>query len=328
MTEAVPDTVLECRNLSRRFDVGGMWRGQARSLRAVDDVSVSVRRGEILAIVGESGCGKTTMSRMVLGLLEPTDGSIVIEGQPLAEIDRMRMSRSLQPVFQDPYSSLNPRHTVAQIIGMPLDVHRIGTSAERKARVRDMMKEVGLPGRFAHTYPGQLSGGQRQRVAIARALAVNPRILICDEPTSALDVSVQAQILNLLLDLRERLGLTYIFISHDLSVVQFVADRVAVMYMGRIVEAGETAEVTRRPRHPYTKALMRAVLTPEPGLGLPDLQLQAGFADPFNPPPGCHFHPRCAQAMERCRVEAPIRIHDDHGDVECHLYGNGGQRKL
>jgi len=328
MTEAVPDTVLECRNLSRRFDVGGMWRGQARSLRAVDDVSVSVRRGEILAIVGESGCGKTTMSRMVLGLLEPTDGSIVIEGQPLAEIDRMRMSRSLQPVFQDPYSSLNPRHTVAQIIGMPLDVHRIGTSAERKARVRDMMKEVGLPGRFAHTYPGQLSGGQRQRVAIARALAVNPRILICDEPTSALDVSVQAQILNLLLDLRERLGLTYIFISHDLSVVQFVADRVAVMYMGRIVEAGETAEVTRRPRHPYTQALMRAVLTPEPGLGLPDLQLQAGFADPFNPPPGCHFHPRCAQAMERCRVEAPIRLHDDHGDVECHLYGNGGQRKL
>ncbi|HWL06198.1 MAG TPA: oligopeptide/dipeptide ABC transporter ATP-binding protein [Xanthobacteraceae bacterium] len=328
MTETVPDTVLECRNLSRRFDVGGMWRGQARSLRAVDDVSVSVRRGEILAIVGESGCGKTTMSRMVLGLLEPTDGSIVIEGQPLAEIDRMRMSRSLQPVFQDPYSSLNPRHTVAQIIGMPLDVHRIGTSAERKARVRDMMKEVGLPGRFAHTYPGQLSGGQRQRVAIARALAVNPRILICDEPTSALDVSVQAQILNLLLDLRERLGLTYIFISHDLSVVQFVADRVAVMYMGRIVEAGETAEVTRRPRHPYTQALMRAVLTPEPGLGLPDLQLQAGFADPFNPPPGCHFHPRCAQAMERCRVEAPIRLHDDHGDVECHLYGNGGQRKL
>ncbi len=320
MTDTPAGPILECRNLTKVFDIGGGWLAPRRALRAVDDASIAMRRGEILAIVGESGCGKTTLSRMLLGLMRPSGGDILVNNIPIGTLGRLDLSRRVQPVFQDPYSSLNPRHTIGEIIRIPLDIHRIGTTAERWKSVERMMEAVGLARRLIHSYPNQLSGGQRQRVAIARALVIQPEIMICDEPTSALDVSVQAQILNLLVDLRDQFNLTYVFISHDLSVVEFMADRIAVMYMGRIVESGLTREVMRAPRHPYTRALMRSILTPDPTLGLPDLQLGRGFPDPLNPPPGCHFHPRCPDAMEQCRQHRPMPIEDGKGRVECHLY--------
>ena len=292
----------------------------ARDLKAVDDASLSIRRGEVVAVVGESGCGKTTLSRMILGLERPTDGDILLDGAPVAGIDRLALSRRVQPVFQDPYSSLNPRKTIGQIIADPLQIHRIGTSAEQTAKVEAIMERVGLPRRLIHSYPSQLSGGQRQRVAIARALVMKPEILICDEPTSALDVSVQAQILNLLKDLRDEFDLTYVFISHDLSVVRYMADRVLVMYLGRIVETGPTADVLGSPKHPYTKALLASILTPEPGLGLPELNLGRGFPDPTNPPTGCRFHPRCPAQMLVCAKQAPALVEVGATRVECHLY--------
>jgi peptide/nickel transport system ATP-binding protein len=312
--------LLELRNLGRVYHVKSGWLAPSQVLRAADDISLDVRRGEVLAVVGESGSGKTTLGRMVLGLLAPSGGQILLDGQPIAATDRRALARRIQPVFQDPYSSLNPRKTIAQIIGFPLSVHGIGTPAERARSVESMMERVGLSRRLVHSYPSQLSGGQRQRVAIARALVMKPEIVICDEPTSALDVSVQAQILNLLKDLRDEFNLTYIFISHDLGVVEYMADRLAVMYMGRIVEFGPAADLLARPRHPYTKALLRSILTPEPHLGLPELKLGRGFPDPLHPPPGCHFHPRCAEARPECSTRAPATLRGDGGFIECHLY--------
>ena len=313
--------VLECRDVGRVFRIGKGLLEPKKHLHAVDGVTLDVKRGEVLAIVGESGCGKTTLAKMILGLLPATTGEIRFEGRPIAEVDRQVLARQVQPVFQDPYSSLNPRKTLAQIIALPLDVHGIGAPAERAQRVADMMDRVGLSRRLLHSYPSQLSGGQRQRVAIARALVMNPDIVVCDEPTSALDVSVQAQILNLLQDLREQMNLTYIFISHDLAVVEHMADRLAVMYLGRLVEFGPAAEVFQAPRHPYTQALLRSVLTPEPALGLPELKLGRGFPDPLNLPQGCRFHPRCPEAMESCRTTAPAATQDATGLIECHLFG-------
>jgi peptide/nickel transport system ATP-binding protein len=225
----------------------------------------------------------------------------------------------MQPVFQDPYSSLNPRRRIASIVALPLAVQGMGSAEERRARAIAALDKVGLPARYADSYPSQLSGGQRQRVAIARALVTEPEVVVCDEPTSALDVSVQAQILNLLIDLRQDLGLTYVFISHNLAVVEHLATRVAVMYLGRIVELAPAAELFARPRHPYTQALLASVLTPEPGLGIPDTRLGATVADPVNPPSGCAFHPRCPQAIDHCRMEAPPAVRVDHGFVACHL---------
>ena len=320
LTKAGDPPVLEVRNLTRVFRIGKTWLAEGRPLRAVDDISLKVRRGEVLAIVGESGCGKTTLSRLMLGLQPPTSGEIEVGGQPLAGIDRKAFARNVQPVFQDPYSSLNPRKTIAAIIRDPLDIHNVGDDASRTARVIEVMEQVGLPRRFMHSYPNQMSGGQRQRVAIARALVMRPHVLICDEPTSALDVSVQAQILNLLQDLRRELNLTYVFISHDLSVVEYMADYVAVMYLGRFVEIGPAQEVLSTPRHPYTQALLDSILTPEPDRGLPKIDLVAGFPDPLNPPPGCRFHPRCPKAMAVCKSEAPRRLLQGRSEVECHLY--------
>lgn len=311
------DILLECRALTRAFRIG--TASSARMLKAVDRVDLRVTRGRTLAIVGESGCGKTTLGRMLLGILEPTGGDILIGGQSLATIDRRALARRIQPVFQDPYSSLNPRKTVMQTIALPLEVHKIGGKDERWQLVHAMMDRVGLPSRLRYSYPSQLSGGQRQRVAIARALIASPEIVICDEPTSALDVSVQAQILNLLLDLRETLGLTLVLITHDLGVVRYVADEVAVMYAGQLVETGHAQPILASPRHPYTRALLSAVLTPDPHLGLPDLQLQGGFPNITDLPPGCHFHPRCSQAMQVCSEHDPAEI--THGDrrVRCFL---------
>ena len=291
-----------------------------KPLRAVDDVSLKVNRGEVLAVVGESGCGKTTLAKMLLGLLEPTAGEIFLEGIPISQVGIQEVARKVQPVFQDPYSSLNPRKTIEAIISLPLRVHNIGTKESRIARVEELMRMVGLPSRLIHSYPNQLSGGQRQRVAIARALIMEPGIVVCDEPTSALDVSVQAHILNLLQDLQEQLSLTYVFISHDLAVVQHLADWVAVMYLGRLIELGPAFDVFQNPHHPYTQALLESVLTPDPRKGLPEITLGRGLPNPLDPPSGCYFHPRCQKIMDGCDSVSPKLLPDGSRQVECHIY--------
>jgi peptide/nickel transport system ATP-binding protein len=312
--------LIEIRNVERRFRLGGTLFGGGRDLRAVNGVSLSVRKGEVLGIVGESGCGKSTLARMLLGLLAPSAGEILFDGQAVGSLDSRALARRVQPVFQDPYSSLNPRKTVGAIIRAPLTVHGIGDAQDRRGEVERMMALVGLPKRLHDAYPGQLSGGQRQRVAIARALIMRPEAVICDEPTSALDVSVQSQILNLLQDLQQEFGLTLILISHNLAVVEHMATRVAVMYLGRIVEENETEALFRAPRHPYTRALLLSVLTPEPGLGVPDAHLGTALPNPLDPPAGCPFHPRCPDAMSHCAKTAPLPTALDGGRVECHLY--------
>ncbi|NYT37162.1 ATP-binding cassette domain-containing protein [Allopusillimonas soli] len=312
--------MLAAQDLVREFSVdAGMFRPR-QTLHAVNGVDLAVQRGDVLGIVGESGCGKSTLARMLLGLTPPTRGTILLDGQDIRTMDRRSVSRRVQPVFQDPYSSLNPRRMVADIVAFPLDVHGLGTQAERRRQVMDMLERVGLSTRHANSTPGQLSGGQRQRVAIARALVMRPDIVVCDEPTSALDVSVQAQILNLLLDLREQFNLTYVFISHNLAVVEHIATHVAVMYLGRVVEYNRTHTLFGQPRHPYTQALLASVLTPETGLGIPDIGLGLSFPDPINPPPGCTFHPRCAQRMACCDQQAPAVTQDGEALVSCHLY--------
>jgi len=312
--------VLELVDVHRNFLVSrGLFKGK-RDLWAVNGVSLSISRGDVLGLVGESGCGKTTLARMLLGLLSPTRGQILIDGRAIAAEDRRTISRMIQPVFQDPYSSLNPRKTVGSIIALPLRVHKVGEPSTWRSKVEEMLDLVGLPRMIYHSYPGQLSGGQRQRVAVARALIMRPEVVICDEPTSSLDVSVQAQILNLLISLRRDLGLTYLLISHNLAVVEHLATRVAVMYLGRIVEEAETEGLFKNPRHPYTRALLESVLTPEPGLGVPVVHLGAGFPNPLDPPPGCTFHPRCVEARPEChKIRPPVR-RDEEGYVACHLY--------
>jgi peptide/nickel transport system ATP-binding protein len=312
--------LIEARGLHRTFSVpGGLFKPR-QVLHAVNGVDVRVERGGVLGIVGESGCGKSTLARMLLGLTPPSAGTIFIDGQDVASMDRRALARRVQPVFQDPYSSLNPRRTVASIVAFPLDVHGVGTRTERRRQAMDMLERVGLPARYADLTPGQLSGGQRQRVGIARALVMHPEIVVCDEPTSALDVSVQAQILNLLLDLRQEFNLTYVFISHNLAVVEHVATEVAVMYLGRVVEFADTRTLFRTPRHPYTQALLASVLTPDTSLGIPETGLGLAFPDPLHPPAGCPFHPRCPQRIAGCDSIAPALEGAGPSRVACHLY--------
>jgi peptide/nickel transport system ATP-binding protein len=314
-------SLVEARGLSCAFSVGRGLFAPRSKLRAVVDVDLVIQEGEVLGLVGESGSGKSTLGRLLLGLNTPDSGTIRIANRDIAAIDRRALAGLIQPVFQDPYSSLNPRKSVASIVALPLAVLGRGTTRERRERAIAMLARVGLPMRYADVYPSELSGGQRQRVAIARALVVEPKIVLLDEPTSALDVSVQAQILNLLLDLRRDLGLTYLFISHNLAVIEHIATRVAVMYLGRIVETGTRDAVFRNPRHPYTRALLASVLTPEPGRGVPDTGLGLAFPNPLDPPPGCVFHPRCPDAMARCRTDAPRVVASDGGGiVACHLH--------
>ena len=319
MNASSSPAAIEVRGVHKTFRVKGGMLGKDRHVVACDDVSFTVPTGGVLGVVGESGCGKSTLARLILGLLEPTAGDIAVEGLRVADMDRRARARLIQPVFQDPFSSLNPLARVADIVAMPLRAQGNVDRAEVARRVDEILARVGLSTEMGTRLPTELSGGQRQRVAIARALVLRPRIVVCDEPTSALDVSVQAQILNLLAELRRELGLTYLFISHNLAVVEHVASEVAVMYLGRIVERRPTQALFHQPEHPYTKALLASVLTPEPGLGVPDVGLGDILPDPANIPPGCRFHPRCPIAEPRCSTQTPPLRPRPGGGVECLL---------
>ena len=310
--------VLQIQDVTKTYRVSaGAFKGKL-PLHAVNGVSLEVEEGSVLGLVGESGCGKSTVAKIILGLESATNGHIMLDGNPISRVARREMTRRVQPIFQDPYSSLNPRKSIGSIISLPLRVHKVGGRADWGKKVDEIMDIVGLPARLKHSYPNQLSGGQRQRVAIARALIMRPEIVICDEPTSALDVSVQSQILNLLIDLRKELGLTYLVISHNLAVVEHIASRVAVMYLGRIVEEAPTLDLFKRPRHPYTMALLASVLTPEPRKGLPETHLGIAYPNPIDPPSGCTFHPRCPKANELCQTSAPKPYIEADRMVECH----------
>ncbi len=319
--------VLEVDNLSKEFPIkSGLLQRETGRVRAVQDVSFSIGRGETLALVGESGCGKTTVSRCILRALPPTRGAIRFSPEPGSSIDMAPLSRRalrplrrhIQMIFQDPYASLNPRMMVGDIIAEPLLVNGV-PAAQRQARVRELLDLVGLPAAARTRFPHAFSGGQRQRIGIARALALDPSLVVADEPVSALDVSVQAQIINLLLDLQDRLGLSMLFVAHDLGVVRHVSDRVAVMYVGRIVEVAPTIGLYARPRHPYTEALLAAVPKADPLLRDQAAAPRGEVADPANPPPGCAFHPRCPHAVDRCRIEIPALREVSPGTLSaCH----------
>jgi peptide/nickel transport system ATP-binding protein len=304
---------IEVTDLHRRFEQRG------RAVRAVDGVSFMVNTGDVLGIVGESGCGKSTLARLIMGLLPPSEGQVLVEGRALAGMNRRERARLIQPIFQDPFSSLNPRQRIRDIVELPLAAQGHLAPEVRRARVMEMLGRVGISAEMAERLPAQLSGGQRQRVAIARALVLQPRIVVCDEPTSALDVSVQAQILNLLAELRREMNLTLLFISHNLAVVEHIATNVAVMYLGRIVEHAPAQSLFRHPAHPYTQALLASVLTPEPGLGVPDVGLGHTAPDPSNIPSGCRFHPRCPKAFADCASIAPNMRGRDGQLAECLL---------
>lgn len=318
-----PNVMIEIQNLEKYFPLKSGLLGRVKNhVRAVDGVSLNVVRGETLGIVGESGCGKTTLGRMMMGLIEPTGGSILIDGERIDSIPRGRLRRKMQMVFQDPGGSINPRMTVRNAVGEPLTVFKISRGQELTDRVTELLETVGMKPDNLHRLPHEFSGGQKQRLAVARALALNPNFLLLDEPTSALDVSIQAQVLNLLEDLQKEFGLTYVFITHALNVVHHISDRVAVMYLGEIVELADTEDLFNQPAHPYTNALISAI--PEPSLDKSQKErivLSGDVPSPVNPPPGCRFHTRCPIAKDgKCDVEPPPLIEISRGhNVACHF---------
>ena len=321
------DTLLEVRGLTKHFkldnDIVSRIAGKTRTLKAVDGIDFFIKRGETLGLVGESGCGKSTTARLITRLVEPSEGEVMFKGENLLNYNRTEMQdvrKAVQLVFQDPYSSLNPRKTIMQILSRPLEVHNLAkTWSEKRRRVLELLGLVGLGEEHADRYPHEFSGGQRQRIAIARALAVSPELIIGDEPVSALDVSIQAQILNLFRDLQEQFSLTYLFIAHDLSVIRHISDRVAVMYVGKIVEAGNVEDIFERPKHPYTKALLEAVPEADPDKPPPHLVLKGEVATPIDPPPGCRLCARCPLADDHCAEVSPDLLDDGTGHyVACH----------
>ena len=322
------EILLEVRDLKKYFPIQrGFFKKTVGYVKAVDGISFYIKKGETFGLVGESGCGKTTTGRCILRLLEPTSGEIIFHDENVGRMnvekldkDQMRgLRRNLQIVFQDPYSSLNPRLTSKQIVSEPLVVNKVAKGKELADMVAELLRAVGMRPEVMDRYPHAFSGGQRQRLGIARALALNPKLIVCDEPVSALDVSVQAQVLNLLEDLQADFDLTYLFIAHDLSVIKHISDRVAVMYVGKLVESAETEELYTNPKHPYTEALMSAVPKPDPRARSERMILAGEVADPANPPPGCYFHPRCRYAQEICSIEEPVlrEINEEHF-VSCH----------
>jgi len=319
--------LLEISNLKKYFPIyrGILFRRHIGDVRAVDGVSLNITEGETLGLVGESGCGKSTLGRCVLGLIPPTDGKVIFDGIELTSLDKKSLRElrcRMQIVFQDPFSSLNPRMMVGDIIQEAMLPHRIGSNHdERMAIVRNTMEAVGLSSDMLNRYPHEFSGGQRQRIAIARVLTVQPKLLICDEATSALDVSIQAQILNLFDELKRRYSLTYLFITHNLSVVEYLSDMVAVMYLGRIVERGTTADVFDRTKHPYTQALLSAAPVINPATGAHKIHLTGDVPSPISPPSGCHFHPRCPYKMPQCEIIFPAQSHfSQTHSCTCYLY--------
>jgi len=323
------EPLLEVRDLKKHFPIHtGVFSRVSDCVYAVDGVSFQIGRGETLGLVGESGCGKSTVGRTLLKLLEPTDGQIIVNGTDITRLGAAEMlpyRRQMQMIYQDPYASLNPRMSAGEIVGEPLVIHRVGDAQERRDRVAHLFERVGLRPELMHVFPHEFSGGQRQRIGIARALALNPELIVGDEPVSALDVSIQAQIINLLIDLQDELKLSYLFVAHDLAVVEHISHRVAVMYLGRIVEMTDKTALFETPLHPYTEALLSAVPIPKArAKGRRRVILTGDVPSPINPPPGCHFHARCPYAMARCRTEVPAlrEILPGHW-ASCHLHDGG-----
>jgi len=324
-----PKPLLDARRLVKYYPIrGGVFMKEIAAVKAVDDVSLSIREGETLGLVGESGCGKSTFGRAIMRLEEPTAGEVWFDGDNILtyDADRIRaLRRDMQIIFQDPFSSLNPRKPVASIVGEPLLIHGMRNRREREAKVLDLLEVVGLSKEHMRRYPHMFSGGQRQRIGVARALALNPRLVVCDEAVSALDVSIQAQVLNLLKDLQQEFGLTYLFISHDLHVVEHISDRVAVMYLGKIVEVAGSDAIYGSPLHPYTQALLSASPMPNPGMKRQRILLKGDVPSPIDPPPGCRFHTRCPYAETICaEEEPPLREIRDGHEAACHFAGEVG----
>jgi len=320
--------LLEVRGLQKHFPIRrGVFSRVSGWLRAVDGVDLAIKEGETLGLVGETGSGKTTMGRCILRLIEPTAGSVRFRGVELLSLsssEMRKMRRELQVIFQDPYGSLNPRMRVGSIVGEPLAIHHIAHGSEREDRVAELLRRVGLDPSMMRRYPHEFSGGQRQRIGIARALALKPKLIICDEPVSALDVSIQAQVVNLLMDLQEEFSLTYLFIAHDLSIVEHISDRVAVMYLGKIVEMADAETLYREPKHPYTQALLSAIPVPDPEARARRILLKGDLPSPASPPPGCSFHTRCPVAIDICsRVEPPLLAVGGGHLASCHLVPGG-----